>query len=99
MAFQVSHGGTPLGGHAPVEISFIIRGGVPTSVDGIESTLERVLCRAVTYHVHRRLGDLLCPTPHGRPRVIAPGPPPHPLTYTVKGCCQPLIDIASSKLG
>jgi hypothetical protein len=99
MAFQGSHGGVPLGGHALIQITFIIRGGSPTSVDGIESTLERVLCRAVTYHVHRRLGDLLCPTHHERPRVIAAGPSADHLTYTVEGCCQPLIDIASSKLG
>ena len=99
MAFQGSHGGAPLGGHAPIEITFVIRGGPPTSVDGIESTLERVLCRAVTYHVHRRLGDLLCPTHHERPRVIASGPSADHLTYTVEGCCKALTDIASSKLG
>jgi len=91
--------GVPLPGHAPIDITFIIRGGRPTTVDGIESTLERVLCRAVTYHVHRRLGDLLCPTHHQRPRVIASGSSADHLTYTVEGCCQPLIDIATSKLG
>ena len=98
-AFQGPHGGASLPGHAPIEITFVIRGGPPTTVDRIESTLERVLCRAVTYHVHRRLGDLLCPTHHERPRVIATGPSADHLTYTVEGCCQALIDIASTKLG
>ena len=90
--------GMSLPGHAPIEITFVIRGGPPVSVDRIESTLERVLCRAVTYHVHRRLGDLLCPTHHQRPRVIASGPSADHLTYTVEGCCPPLVDIATSRL-
>jgi hypothetical protein len=98
-AVQGSPGDAPFPGHPPIEITFIIRGGPPTTVDGIESTLERVLCRAVTYHVHRRLGDLLCPTHHQRPRVIASGPSADHLTYKVAGCCQALIDIATARLG
>jgi len=97
-AVQGPHGNVPLPGHAPIDITFIIRGGPVIHVDDIESTLERVLCRAVTYHVHRRLGDLLCPTHHQRPRVIASGPSADHLTYTVEGCCPALVDIATAKL-
>ena len=97
-AIEDANGDVPLPGYAPIEITFVIRGGAPTSVDGIEGTLERVLCRAVTYHVHRRLGDLLCPTHRQRPRVIASGPSADHLTYAVEGCCSALVDIATDKL-
>jgi hypothetical protein len=48
--------------------------------------------------VHRRLGDLLCPTHCQRPRVIASGPSADHLTYAVEGCCSALVDIATDKL-
>ena len=85
-------------GPAPIEITFVIRGGPPTGIDGIVGTLERVLCRATTYRVQRRLGDIVCPTHNERPRVIASGPSADHLTFTVVGCCQALVETATAKL-
>ena len=84
---------------SPVEITFVIRGGPPTAIDGIASTLERVLCRATTYRLQRRLGDVVCPAHNERPRVIASGPSADNLTFTVVGCCQVLVETATAKLG
>jgi len=88
----------PMPGDPPIEITFVIRGGPPTNIDGIESTLERVLCRAATYRVQRRLGDLVCQDHQQRPRVIASGPSADHLNFSVAGCCQALVDAATAKL-
>jgi len=81
-----------------VEITFVIRGARPTTIDGVEGTLERVLCRAVTYRVRRTLGSLVCPEHHERPRVVAVGPSADHLTFSVAGCCQALVELATARL-
>jgi hypothetical protein len=90
---------TPMPEHQSVEITFIIRGGPPTTIDGIEGALERVLCRAVTYRVQRRLGLLVCAKHQERPRVVASGPSADHLSFSVAGCCQAFVELATAKLG
>ena len=60
--------------------------------------VERVMLRVVRNHIYRRVGDLSCPR-HGQgPRIVATGPAPDRLTFSVEGCCQNLVDCATIAL-
>ena len=52
--------------------------------------VDRVMLLAVRNHIERRVGDLRCPR-HGQfPRIVAAGPSPDQLTFSVEGCCDRL---------
>src|SRR5262245_57265653 len=84
--------------HDPIEITIILRGGPPTTIEGIESPLERVLCRAASYRVVRRLQDLRCVEHNRRPHLIAAGASADHLTFSVGGCCPGFVAIATARL-
>ena len=84
--------------YTPIEVTIVLRDGPPTSIDGIESPLERVLCRAASYRVLRRLQDIRCAEHNQRPRLIASGPSADHLTFSVGGCCPAFVEIVSARL-
>src|SRR5262249_16218078 len=84
--------------HDPIEITVILRGGPPTTIDGIETPPGRVLCRAPRYRALRRLQDLRCVEHNRRPHLIASGPSADHLTFSVGGCCPGFVAIATTRL-
>jgi hypothetical protein len=81
----------------PFDITFVI-GGRSTAIEAIGDAMDRVLCRAASHRTERRLRDVLCPSHQQRPRIIASGASAERLTFSVEGCCQPLIDTATAAL-
>ena len=84
-----------------VRVTFLVDGR-EISTDDLDhrpaDPVERVMLLAARKHIQRRLGDLACPR-HGRPpRIIATGPSPDRLTFSVEGCCQRLKDRAARAL-
>jgi len=60
--------------------------------------VERVMLRVVRNHIYRRVGELSCPRHGEGPRIVAAGPAPDRLTFSVEGCCQNLVDCATNAL-
>ncbi len=82
---------------APVEIVFILAGHRKT-VEEIENPVDKIMCRALSQRVARRLAHVRCEEHHEALRVIAAGPSVDELTFTVEGCCQAVIDAATVAL-
>ena len=60
--------------------------------------VDRVMLLAARKHIQRRLGDLQCAR-HGEfPHVIASGPSAERLQFSVEGCCDTLVEMATRAL-
>ncbi len=82
---------------APIQVIFILSGHQSTAEE-IENPVDRVLCRALSHRIERRLRGVRC-REHEQPlRVIASGLSVDELTFTVEGCCQAIIDAATVAL-
>lgn len=62
-------------------------------------SVDRVMLLAVKKHIHRRLGDLRCAHHGESPHVVANGPSPERLQFSVEGCCDALVIDATRALG
>jgi len=85
-----------------IHLTFILDGGEMISADELTqrplARVERVMLLVVRNHIRRKLGDLSC-REHGQPpSIIASGPSPDQLAFSVEGCCQQLVDDATTAL-
>jgi hypothetical protein len=85
-----------------VHVTFVLDGRetIVTEDSGQRSPhpVDRVMLLAARKHVLRRLGDLSCPRHGEPPRVIAAGPSPDQLQFSVEGCCDTLVASATRAL-
>ena len=62
------------------------------------NAVDRVMLLAARKHIQRRLGEMRC-SQHGEPpSVVATGPSPDRLEFSVEGCCAALVARASRAL-
>jgi hypothetical protein len=85
-----------------VRLTFILEGSETISTEDLAERpgdpVERVMLMAVRNHIQRRLGDLFCPRHGQSPRIIATGPSPDRLAFSVEGCCEKLTARAARAL-
>ena len=60
--------------------------------------VDRVMLLVARNHIQRRLGDLSCPRHGEPPRVVVTGPSADQLQFSVEGCCDTLVETATSAL-
>lgn len=83
---------------ATINITFIIGDHRLGSLEEIKNPVDRIMCRAVSNGVQRKLGHSLCHEHQAAPRVIASGPSADRLRLSVEGCCQALVHAATAAL-
>ena len=87
---------------AMVRVTFVLDGHetIVTDHSGKHSprAVDRVMLLAASRHIQRRLGHLQCERHGESPHVIASGPSPDRLEFSVKGCCDTLVAIATRAL-
>jgi len=60
--------------------------------------VDRVMLLAARNHIQRRLAGINCPLHGEPPSVIATGPAPDRLEFSVQGCCVRLVERATRAL-
>lgn len=88
---------TSTGSPVPIDVTFFI-GGRRTALEAIENAVDKVMCRAASNRVQRRLGHVVCPEHQQPPRVTLSGPSADQLSPSVEGCCQALTNAATQAL-
>jgi len=87
---------------AMIRVTFVLDGREAIVTDTGQPpphAVDRVMLLAARKHIQRRLGDLQC-TRHGEsPHVIASGPSAERLQFSVEGCCDALVEMATRALG
>ena len=87
---------------AMVRVTFVLDGQETIVKDGTgprpPRAVDRVMLLAASRHIQRRLGDLQCERHGESPHVIASGPSPDRLEFSVKGCCDPFVEMATRAL-
>ena len=88
---------------AMVRVTFVLDGQTTIVTDATgprhPRAVDRVMLLAARKHIQRRLGDLQCETHGESPHVIATGPSPDRLQFSVEGCCDTLVEMATRALG
>ena len=89
--------------NAMVRVTFVLDGRetIVTEDRGSQrrpNPVDRVMLLAARNHIRRRLRDLSC-FQHGEPpHVVATGPSPDQLEFSVEGCCDALVERATHAL-
>src|SRR5262245_9696665 len=85
-----------------VRVTFVLNGRetIVTEDGGRRPTnsVDRVMLLAARNHVQRRLAGIRCPFHGEPPSVIATGPAPDRLQFSVQGCCDRLVERATHAL-
>jgi hypothetical protein len=88
---------------AMVSVTFVLDGHEAIVTDGAgprpPRAVDRVMLLAARKHIQRRLSDLLCERHGESPHVIASGPSADRLQFSVEGCCDTLVEMATRALG
>jgi hypothetical protein len=80
-----------------IDVTFEI-GGKKVSPNRVRDELGKVILKQVTENIKKALSSVRCPEHGEHPRVIVKGRSMDSLNFEVHGCCQNLIDLATSKL-
>ena len=80
-----------------IDITFEI-GGKKVSPNRVGDELEKAIFKQVTENIKKALSSVRCPEHGEYPKVIVKGRSMDKLNFDIHGCCQNLIDLATSKL-
>jgi len=80
-----------------IDVTFEI-GGKKVSPNRVGDELEKAIFKQVTENIKKALSSVRCPEHGEHPNVVVKGRSMDKLNFEVHGCCQNLIDLATSKL-
>ena len=87
---------------AMVRVTFVLDGRETMVTDATgprpPRAVDRVMLLAARKHIQRRLGGLQCALHGESPHVIASGPSAERLQFSVEGCCDALVEVATRAL-
>jgi hypothetical protein len=72
--------------------------GRPVQTNQLANAFEKAVFETVRDQITRKLSRIRCPDHGSAPTVVATGRSVSELTFKVSGCCQKLIDQATTAL-